>query len=186
MVEAFNKTLTHKIFKYFTYMNTRNWLDILPEFLTGYNHSVHSSIKMAPSDVNIENEFPLWYKTETSNQYLDVVKYNIGDHVRISRVKGTFEKGYLPRWSEEVFKIVRIIKGIKTQYKLSDYNDEEIDGSFYNEELQVVDKPEVYRIEKVLESKKVGRVKQYLVKWLGYPKQFNSWVIENELQQLNR
>ena len=32
-------------------------------------------------------------------------KFKIGDHVRISKYKNTFSKGYSPNWSEEVFVI---------------------------------------------------------------------------------
>ena len=30
-------------------------------------------------------------------------KFKVGDHVRISKYKNTFAKGYTPNWSEEVF-----------------------------------------------------------------------------------
>ena len=105
--------------------------------------------------------------------------------VRISKVKSIFKKGYLPNWIEEVFTVVKIIDGNPKQYKLTDYDDNQLDGSFYSQEIQVVDKPETFRIEKVLQTRKLrGGKKEYLVKWLGYPKQFNSWVGEDAIQQL--
>ena len=36
-------------------------------------------------------------------------KFKVGDHVRISKDKNIFAKGYMPNWSEEVF----IIKKVK-------------------------------------------------------------------------
>ena len=63
-------------------------------------------------------------------------KYNLGDYVRIAKKKGTFEKGYTPRWTEEVFKVVEILHTTPVTYKLKDLNDEEITGSFYEPELQ--------------------------------------------------
>ena len=75
-------------------------------------------------------------------------KYNLGDYVRISKKKGTFEKGYTPRWTEEVFKVVEILHTTPVTYKLKDLNDEEINGTFYEPELQKA-KQQVYRIEKV-------------------------------------
>ena len=69
-------------------------------------------------------------------------------------------------------------------YKLKDYNGEIIEGSFYEQELQKTKQKEVYLIEKVLKTKKVGNKKQYLVKWLGYPEKFNSWVDEKDMRNI--
>ena len=56
-------------------------------------------------------------------------------------------------------------------YKISDYNGEEIEGSFYKQELQKTSQG-TFRIEKIL--KREGE--KSLVKWIGYPKSFNSWI----------
>ena len=55
-------------------------------------------------------------------------------------------------------------------YKITDYNGEEIQGSFYEQELQKTSQG-TFRIEKVLK-----RGDKSLVKWMGYPKSFNSWI----------
>ena len=34
----------------------------------------------------------------------------------------------------------------------------------------------VYRVESVLQRRKVGRRTEALVKWFGYPSKFNSWI----------
>ena len=56
-------------------------------------------------------------------------------------------------------------------YEITDYNGEEIQGSFYEQELQKTAQY-IFRIEKVL--KKHGDKSP--VKWLEYPKSFNSWI----------
>ena len=56
-------------------------------------------------------------------------------------------------------------------YKITDYNGEVIQGSFYEQELQKTSQS-TFRIEKVL--KRQGD--KSLVKWMGYPKSFNSWI----------
>ena len=56
-------------------------------------------------------------------------------------------------------------------YKITDYNGEEIQGSFYEQELQKTSQG-TFRIEKVL--KRQGY--KWLVKWMGYLKSFNSWI----------
>ena len=35
-------------------------------------------------------------------------KFKVGDHVRISKYKNIFAKGYTPNWSEDVFVISKI------------------------------------------------------------------------------
>ena len=35
-------------------------------------------------------------------------KFNVGDHVRISKYKNIFAKGHAPSWSEEVFIVSKI------------------------------------------------------------------------------
>ena len=35
-------------------------------------------------------------------------KFKVGDHVRISKCKNIFAKGYLPNWSEELFVITKV------------------------------------------------------------------------------
>ena len=60
---------------------------------------------------------------------------------------------------------------IPVTYKITDYNGEEIQGSFYEQELQRTAQG-TFRIEKVL--KRQGD--KSVVKWMGYPKSFNSWI----------
>ena len=37
-----------------------------------------------------------------------VPKFKIGDHIKISKYKNIFAKGYTPNWSEQVFVISKI------------------------------------------------------------------------------
>ena len=63
-------------------------------------------------------------------------KFKVGDHVRISKYKNVFAKGYAPNWSEEVFIINKIKNTVPWTYPISDLNGEEVTGSFYEKELQ--------------------------------------------------
>ena len=58
-------------------------------------------------------------------------KFDVGDHVRVSRTNNTFERGYEKNFSEEIFKIIRVSlrQGLYT-YVLVDLNGEIIDGFF--------------------------------------------------------
>jgi hypothetical protein len=62
-------------------------------------------------------------------------KFKIGDKVRISKYKGTFDKGYLPNCTTELFIISKILNTNPVTYKIKDLNDEDILGSFYEPEL---------------------------------------------------
>ena len=103
-------------------------------------------------------------------------KFKVGDHVRISKYKKKFAKGYTPNWSEEVFVIKEIKNTVPWTYVINDLNDEEIFGTFYEKELQKIDQQE-FRIEKVI-SKKGDKL---YVKWKGYVNSFNSWIDKKDL-----
>ena len=64
-------------------------------------------------------------------------------------------------------------------YEITDYNGEEIQGSFYEQERQKTSQG-TFRIEKV--SKR--QVDKSLVKWMGYPKSFNSWIDKKTIVKL--
>ena len=57
-------------------------------------------------------------------------KFKTGDHVRISKYKNIFAKGYAPNWSEEDFVINRIKNTVPWTYVINDVNGEEITGGF--------------------------------------------------------
>ena len=63
-------------------------------------------------------------------------KFKVGDHVRISKYKNIFAKGYTPNWSEEVFVIKKVKNTVPRTYVINDLNSEEITGIFYEKELQ--------------------------------------------------
>src|SRR5271167_1437741 len=180
VVERFNRTLKTKMWRYFTRTGNYRWVDVLPDLLTAYNTAVHSSIGVAPIAVTNENEHELWLRQERKGpqkvtQRDIVTPYRVGDQVRVSVAKGPFAKGYLPNWTEQIYTVSQVLNTEPEQYKLEDYNQEEIRGSFYAAELQRVVPPERYAVEKVIRTRKVGGRTQYFVKWHGYGNEFNSW-----------
>ena len=103
-------------------------------------------------------------------------KFKVGDHVRISKYKSIFAKGYTPNWSEEIFVIREIKHTVPWTYIINDLNDEEIIGTFYEKELQKTNQKQ-FRIEKVI--KKKGN--KLYVKWKGYDNSFSSWIDKKDL-----
>ena len=106
-------------------------------------------------------------------------QFKVGDQVRITKKKGIFEKGYTPRWTEEIFTIAQALATQPPTYRLKDYKGEEIKGSFYEPELQRTDQ-DIFRIDKILSRRIRNGEKEIRVKWRGYPKTFNSWVKESD------
>ena len=183
IVERLNRTLKSLMWKYFTYKQTHKWVDILPQLLTNYNNTVHSSIKMKPASVTPENDHQAWqalYGHEMAAANISP-KFSIGERVRITKYKGTFKKGYLPNWTEEEFEVAAIVWSHPPVYKIKDLHGEEILGTFYEDELQKIQAAEVFRVEKILKTKKVKGKKYYLIKWRGYPDSFNSWEPEENV-----
>ena len=76
------------------------YFDKLDDIVDEYNNTYHTTIKMKPIDVK-------------DNAYINADKEINNkdpkfDHVRISKYKNIFVKGYMPNWSEEVFVIKKV------------------------------------------------------------------------------
>ena len=159
--ERFIRTLKNKMYKYMTSISRNVYIDKLDDIVDEYNNTYHRTIKMKPIDV----------KDNIDKEVNDDPKFKVGDHVRISKYKNIFAKGYTPNWSEEVFVIKKIKNTVPWTYVINDLNGKEIIGTFYEKELQKIDHQE-FRIEKVI--KKKGN--KLYVKWKGYDDSFNSWI----------
>ena len=182
IVERFNRTLQNSMYRWFTKSGSRRYVDILADLIVAYNNRYHRTIGMAPSEVNLENQEDVWVKLyESDDARLTQSSLKVGDHVRISKLRSNFERGYTPNWSYEVFVVANVLRTTPVTYALKDLDGEEIEGGFYVEELQKVQAPETFKIEKILDQKKVGRTIHYLIKWLGYPDKFNQWVSEKDI-----
>lgn len=189
VIERFNRTLKTKMWRYFTEMGNHDYISVLPQFLQSYNASKHRTIGMAPREVLPEHEKTLWNRMYGSKEKPDDFKFEIGELVRISKFKAHFEKGYHSNWTDEIFKIVARSKGKpRSIYKLSDVEGEAISGSFYEDELQVIDKDldrGAFEIERVIRKRRNPTTKksEILVKWKGWPDKFNSWIPGNNVRR---
>ena len=142
------------------------YIDILDDTVDEYSNTHYRTIKMKPIDVK-HNAY-INFEEEVADRD---PKFKVGDHVRISKYKNIFAKGYTPNWSEEVFVISKIKNTVPWTYVINDLNGEEIIGTFYEKELQKTNQQE-FRIEKVIKRKG----DKLYVKWKGYNNSFNSWI----------
>jgi len=189
VVERFNKTLKTRMYKYFTANNTYKYIDVLDDLVKGYNNSKHSSINMKPINARKEENSELVW----NNLYGAFVthdfgspKFKVNQTVRISKYRKTFDKGYTPNFTEELFKIKKIILTKPFVYKLHDLKDEEITGYFYEQELSLV--PDIdnieYKIETVIKTKTLKGKKYSLVKYRNYSDKFNEWILSSKIKKL--
>ena len=169
--KIFIRTLKNKIFKHLTAFSKNVYFDVLDNIINKYNNTVHGTIKMKPIDVTGDS-----YAEYNEDFNTKDPKFKVGNHVRISKYKNIFAKGYAPNWSEEVFVVSKIKYKVPWNYVVSDLNGEEVTGSFYEKELRKTSEEKV-RIEKVLKRK---GDKMY-VKWSRYDNRFNSWTNKKDL-----
>ena len=102
---------------------------------------------MKPVDVK-DNTY-LAFKKEVNDKD---PKLKVGDHVRISKYKNIFAKGYTQNWYEGVFVIKKVKNTVPWTYIINDFNGEEIIGTLYGKELQKTNQQE-FRIEKVIKKR---------------------------------
>ena len=144
IVERVTRTLKNNMYRYFKAENTFRYLDVLQDLVESYNNTYHCSIGMKPSQVNSRNEFQVFRQVfPASHLRKRRVELKEGAHVRISRKKRMFEKEHAATWTEEIF------KSTPPTFIFEDLLGEEIKGKFYKEQLQKVQLPTSFIVEKI-------------------------------------
>ena len=113
-----------------TLISKKVYIDKLDDIANKYNNTYHKTIKMKPTDVK-------------DNTYINIdkevnkdPKFKVGNHVRISKYRNIFAKGYTPNLYEEIFVIKKVKNTVPYTYIINDLNGEEIIGTFNDKELQ--------------------------------------------------
>ena len=76
--------------------------------------------------------------------------------------------------------IKKVKISVPLTYAVSDLNNEEIVGTFYEKELQKTNQ-KVFRIEKVINRKGDN----IYIKWKGYNNSFNSWIDKKDIMLMS-
>ena len=103
IADRFIRTLKNKIFKHMTATSKNVYFDVLDEIVNKYNNTVHRTIKMKPIDVTSD-----YYAEYNENSNKKNPKFKVGDHVRISKYKNIFAKGYAPNWQKEFLLLIKL------------------------------------------------------------------------------
>ena len=94
VAKRFIRTLKNKIYKYMASISKNVYINKLDDIMVEYNNNYHITIKMKPIDVKDNT-----YINNTDKKVNDKdLKFKTGDHVRISKYKNVFAKGYTPNW----------------------------------------------------------------------------------------
>ena len=189
------QTLKHKLFRYLLKRNTKRYIDILQQTVHSYNHTPHRSLGKAPASITKDREgesrlqqYLIRTKSTKVPSRVKNYQYKVGQTVRVSHVRSVFDRQYSQKWTGELFTIDKRFKreGLPV-YIIKDWSGEHIEGSFYEEELQVVhvDDTTEYRVEKVLKTRTRNKRKDVLVRWLNWPPKYDSWIPERDLKRFS-
>ena len=72
------------------------YIDKLDDIVDEYDNTYHRAVKI--KSVDSKDNTCIDFKKEVNDRD---PKFKVGDHVRISKYKNIFAKGYTPNWSEE-------------------------------------------------------------------------------------
>ena len=199
--ERLIQTVKSKITKYLQYTKTFNWVDILPKITESYNSGYHRSMKMSPAVAMKTDDPTLWIsqygikpkpvKKEQLKppRIKSPYKFKLGDKVKLTFNRSTFDRAYDEKWTDEYFIITA--RGIKQGfclYNVKDFNNDPVRGSFYDKELQKIDMEEdettMYDIEKIIRKRVRRGKKEVLVKWIGWHRKFNTWIPASEVKDI--
>jgi transposase InsO family protein len=188
------KTIKMRLYRYMLKNHTYNYTKVLQKVVHSYNHTKHRMLGQTPSSVNETNESEVRLgqyliknksisrKSEKRRKFT----FKLDETVRVSHLRQTFDREYQEKWSGEIFTITkRYWSQGRDLYKLKDWGGDPIDGTFYSTELQsVTENPhQEYRIQDIIKKRTSQKKKEVLVKWLHWPKKYNSWIPEEDVRQ---
>jgi hypothetical protein len=175
--ERFNRTMKEAFYLYFANHLHTSYLKFLPIFMDEYNHRIHSSTKKTPDELYHTNVLSNEYHAEKENP--PDAKFKIGDYVRLSKVKRTFEKGYTSRYTHEAFKVTSVSDNYPYLYQVDDLMGEPIEGKVYEKEMILTKVPFFKIINKIVKKNK----KKVSVSYIGYPEKFNEEIPESDYKK---
>jgi L-rhamnose mutarotase len=188
VIERFNRTLKTNMWKALTASNASSlkWVDMLPSLVDTYNNKYHRTIKTTPIEASKKkNEDDVMMTINEVKQIKPIQpKCKVGDLVRVSKIKKTFEKGYINNWTREVFKVSEVLKTIPVTYKLVEYDNTSIEGSFYEAEIQKTQTSIIFQLDAVLKSRTRKKVKEHFVHWFGWSDKYDTWITDDQLKLL--
>ena len=138
--ERFILTLKNIMWKHFTAVGNQKWSnDLLQAIVKKYNNKIHRSIKVTPLEASDNPELVKDVNNinnHKNDSLPNKIKFKVGDHVRIFKYKKHFDKGFVSKWTGEIFIIKNVLNTKPITYRIIDQSGEDIIGRFYDNELQ--------------------------------------------------
>ena len=103
VAKRFIKTLKYKIHKYKTAISKSLHINNLNNLVNKYNSTYLRTMKIRLIDVETTTDFEFGVGNNVKDP-----KFQFGDHLRTSKYKNIYAKGYTPNRSEEVFIIKKV------------------------------------------------------------------------------
>jgi len=160
-VERAQRSFQNILYRMMEEKQTNSSIHLLKDVLNIYNNRINRITGLSPNNAykdknkdKVLKNLEKYYKTRLDKKRKPL--YKVGDKVRISTLRNKFERGYSPKFSEEVFKVRQILTNLpQPRYILENYaGDEVIDGSFYERELTLATH-EDFKIEQILKERKI-------------------------------
>ena len=189
VVERFNLTIQQLLYRIMAKNNTLCWVKFIDQAMKIYLNRKHRTIGMSP----IEG-----YKKENENDIRDLYlekykkinkvkrnpKFKVGDTVRIWKERHQFHRGYMEDFTREFFIIAKVLRNLPfPRYNIKEYNDSEIIGTFFEDELVRYIPSDTYPIE-VLKKRKTKKGEEYLVHYIGWPHSYDEWKLAKDVENL--
>ena len=190
-VERLNRTIQKILYSYMTEKQTVQYLRILPDIFKTYNTRIHSAHGLAPEDAfKKENSFRVNAALEkklADRLGKETPRFKVGDMVRVRNPAKAFARSYKDTHSIQIFKIAAIKNSPlpAAMYELVNLRGTPVAGFFYANQLaKIIPKPSMFRIDKILghRTRPNGR-EEVLVRWLDYPKSFDSWISRETIEE---
>jgi hypothetical protein len=180
--ERFNRTMKEAFYKYLSNNKKATYTAFLPIFMNEYNNTIRRATHETPNNIYYGDAVSKEIKKVNTKH--PAPKFQVGDFVRLSKLKRTFEKGYTSRYTHEPFKISSIdTTDFPYMYQLEDLMGEKIEGKAYEKELIITLIPKFKVIEKVVKRKTENGKKFVMVSYIGHDSKFDEWMPESEYKK---
>lgn len=192
IVERANRSIQNLMYSYMSHFEKNRYIDELNNITKTYNNRPHRTLKgLSPKQADTRRYYnealdALNQHYQKSRDKTRGPKYNVGDMVRVSKLKSKFTRGYHEQWKRELF----LIHDINTKMPIPMYiiksmnTNEIVKGGFYASELVKIGKTDVYKVERILRRERRQGVLYYLVRWEGFDSNHDSWVSENDIENI--
>ena len=189
MLLKFLRTIKSRLWRIFTDAGNHNWESVISRVVQNYNQTKHSAHGRKPDDITPENEneirkilYPAKFKKKRNKNH---AKFRVGDMVRISLERDPFQKFYEQTMTLRVFEVVKVQNTDPITYSLKNYKNEILEGSFYANELELVDKSsDTWSINQIHDSRIRNGITEYLVSWLDFPLEEKQWIPATDLYDI--